>query len=87
MAAVAGGFTTVVCMPNTIPAIDEPSIVRYVIEKGEEVGLCRVLPAAAVTKGRKGKELTEMALLKDTGAVYFTDDGAPISWNIYCRPL
>ncbi len=78
MAAVAGGFTTVVCMPNTIPAIDEPSLVRYVIEKGEEVGLCRVLPAAAVTKGRRGKQLTEMALLKDAGAVYFTDDGAPV---------
>jgi len=78
LSAVAGGYTTVVCMPNTIPAIDEPSLVRYVIEKGEEVGLCRVLPAAAVTKGRKGKELTEMWLLKDAGAVYFTDDGAPV---------
>ncbi len=78
MAAVAGGYTTVVCMPNTIPAIDDPSLVRYVIEKGEEVGLCRVLPAAAITKGRQGKELTEMWLLKDAGAVYFTDDGAPV---------
>ncbi len=82
MAAVAGGYTTVVCMPNTLPAIDEVSIVRYVIEKGEEVGLCRVLPAAAVTKGRKGKELTEMWLLKDAGAVYFTDDGAPV-WDAF----
>ncbi len=78
MAAVAGGYTTVVCMPNTIPAIDDPSIVRYVIEKGEEVGLCRVLPAAAITKGRRGKEISEMWLLKDAGAVYFTDDGAPV---------
>jgi len=78
MAAVAGGYTTVVCMPNTNPALDEPSLIRYVIEKGEEVGLCRVLPAAAITKGRKGKELTEMALLKDAGAVYFTDDGSPV---------
>ncbi|WP_096999739.1 dihydroorotase [Persephonella hydrogeniphila] len=77
-AAVAGGYTTVVCMPNTFPAIDEPSIVRYVIEKGEEADLCRVLPAAAVTKGRKGKELTEFSLLKDAGAVYFTDDGSPV---------
>jgi dihydroorotase len=77
-AAVAGGYTTVVCMPNTFPAVDEPSIVRYIIEKGEEAGLCRVLPAAAVTKGRKGKELTEFSLLKDAGAVYFTDDGSPV---------
>jgi len=77
-AAVAGGYTTVVCMPNTLPAIDEPSLVRYIIEKGEEAGLCRVLPAAAVTKGRKGRELAEFSLLKDAGAVYFTDDGAPV---------
>ena len=82
LAAVAGGYTTVVCMPNTFPAIDEPSIVRYVIEKGEEIGLCRVLPAAAVTKGREGKQLTEMSLLKDAGAVYFTDDGAPV-WDAH----
>ncbi len=78
MAAVAGGYTTVVCMPNTLPALDDASLIRYVIEKGEEVGLCRVLPAGAITKGRRGKELTEMALLKDAGAVYFTDDGAPV---------
>ena len=77
-AAVAGGYTTVVCMPNTNPALDEASLIRYVIEKGEEVGLCRVLPAGAITKGRKGKELTEMSLLKDAGAVYFTDDGSPV---------
>lgn len=84
-AAVAGGYTTVVCMPNTIPAIDDVPIVRYIIEKGEEVGLCRVLPSAAITKGRKGKELTEMALLKDAGAVYFTDDGAPVMDSFIMR--
>ncbi len=78
LSAVAGGYTSVVCMPNTNPALDEPSLIRYIIEKGEEVGLCRVLPAGAITKGRQGKELTEMALLKDAGAVYFTDDGSPV---------
>jgi len=78
LSAVAGGFTTVVCMPNTNPALDDVSLIRYVIEKGEEVGLCRVLPAGAITKGRKGKELTEMSLLKEAGAVYFTDDGSPV---------
>ena len=78
LAAVAGGYTTVVCMPNTQPALDEPSLIRYIIEKGEEVGLCRVLPSGAITKGRKGEKLTEMALLKDAGAVYFTDDGSPV---------
>ena len=78
LAAVSGGYTTVVCMPNTNPALDEPSLIRYVIEKGKEVGLCRVLPAGAITKGRQGKKLTEMSLLKDAGAVYFTDDGSPV---------
>lgn len=85
LAAVAGGYTTVVCMPNTLPAIDDVTVVRYIIEKGEEVGLCRVLPSAAITKGRKGKELTEMALLKDAGAVYFTDDGAPVMDSFIMR--
>ncbi|MEZ0323520.1 MAG: dihydroorotase [Hydrogenothermaceae bacterium] len=85
LAAVAGGYTTVVCMPNTLPALDETSLIRYVIEKGKEVGLCRVLPAAAITKGRKGMQLTEMALLKDAGAVYFTDDGAPVMDSFVMR--
>lgn len=85
MAAVAGGYTTVVCMPNTIPTLDETSLIRYVIEKGEKIGVCRVLPAAAITKGRKGKDLTEMALLKDAGAVYFTDDGAPVMDSFVMR--
>lgn len=85
LAAVAGGYTTVVCMPNTTPALDETSLIRYVIEKGEDIGLCRVLPSAAITKGRKGRELTEMALLKDAGAVYFTDDGAPVMDSFIMR--
>jgi dihydroorotase len=84
-AAVAGGYTTVVCMPNTQPALDDVTVIRYVIEKGKEVGICRVLPAGAITKGRKGKELTEMALLKDAGAVYFTDDGAPVMDSFIMR--
>lgn len=85
LAAVAGGYTTVVCMPNTTPALDETSLIRYVIEKGREVGLCRVLPAAAITKGRRGRELTEMALLREAGAVYFTDDGAPVMDSFVMR--
>lgn len=85
LAAVAGGYTTVVCMPNTTPTLDETSLIRYVIEKGEKVGLCRVLPSAAITKGRKGRELTEMALLKEAGAVYFTDDGSPVMDSFIMR--
>ncbi len=74
-AAVFGGFTTVVSMPNTSPETDDPAIVRYQIEKAERVGLIRLLPSAAITKGRKGKELTEFCALKEAGAVALTDDG------------
>ncbi len=76
--AVAGGFTTVVCMPNTTPSIDSPTVAKYVIEKGNKVGLCRVLPAGAITKGRKGKELCDFFSLKESGCVAFTDDGNPV---------
>ena len=50
-AAAAGGFTTVVTMPNTDPAIDNPGLVRYVIDRGKEAGLCRVLPTGAISVG------------------------------------
>ena len=79
--AAAGGFTAVCCMPNTNPAIDDESVVRYVHAKGNEVcdGIVDVFPIAAATKGRKGEELSPMAELVQAGAVGFTDDGAPIS--------
>ncbi len=74
-AAVAGGFTSVCCMPNTSPAIDTPEIVRFVIDRAAHTGRCRVFPVAAATKGRQGEELTEIALLDAAGAVAFSDDG------------
>jgi dihydroorotase len=74
-AAVFGGFTAVVSMPNTNPETDNPAIVKYQIEKAEKVGLIRLYPAAAITKGRKGKELTEFGELKKAGAIALTDDG------------
>ncbi len=74
-AAVFGGFTTVVSMPNTNPETDNPAIVEYQILKAQKVGLIRLLPSAAITKGRKGKELTEFCQLKKAGAVALTDDG------------
>jgi hypothetical protein len=76
--AVAGGFTTVVCMPNTQPAIDSPEVAQYVIQRAREVGLCEVLPAGALTKGRQGKELTDFFALKNAGCVALTDDGSPL---------
>ena len=79
--AAAGGFTAVCCMPNTNPAIDEESVVRYVQEEGRCAtgGLVDVYPIAAASKGRKGEELSPMAELARAGAVAFSDDGAPIS--------
>jgi dihydroorotase len=79
-AAVAGGVTSMACMPNTQPRLDHAGVVRQVVERGREVGLCRVHPIAAVSKGLEGKELTEMRELVRAGAVAFSDDGRPI-WH------
>ena len=76
-AAKAGGYTTVVCMANTNPAADNPDTIGYIIEKGKKTGI-HVLAAAAVSKGLKGRELTDMDALKACGAAGFTDDGIPL---------
>ncbi len=73
-AAARGGFTAVVAMPNTTPAIDSAGIVREVQALGRDA-LCAVHPAAALTVGRKGEQLTPMAELADLGVRLFTDDG------------
>ena len=80
LSAAHGGFTAVCCMPNTNPAIDDESVVRYVHEKGKSVcdGIVDVYPIAAATKGREGKELAPIAELAHAGAVGLSDDGAPI---------
>ena len=76
-AAKAGGYTTVVCTANTNPAADNPDTIGYIIEKGKKTGI-HVLAAAAVSKGLKGRELTDMDALKACGAAGFTDDGIPL---------
>lgn len=76
--AVAGGYTAIVCMPNTNPPIDSPHVAEYIKRKSEDIGLCRVLPAGALTVGRKGQELVDFYALKRAGCVAFTDDGAPL---------
>jgi len=78
LAALAGGFTQVCCMPNTNPAIDNRETVRFIYEKAEPE-LVNVYPVAAITKNRKGEELTEMAELADAGAIAFSDDGSPLT--------
>lgn len=73
-AAAKGGFTTVVCMANTKPAVDDIDTLNYVQKKGEQAAV-HVLQAAAITKGLAGKELTDMEALAHAGAAGFTDDG------------
>jgi dihydroorotase len=78
-AAVAGGFTSVVMMPNTEPPFDRASVVEAVLRRGREVGLCDVHAAGALTLGRAGEKLAEYHDLRTAGAVTVTDDGAPVS--------
>ena len=78
-AAAAGGFTSVACMPNTDPVLDNEALVARIVRLGNDAGLCRVHPIAAITKGQRGDELTEMRLLRDAGAVGFSDDGKPVA--------
>jgi dihydroorotase len=78
MAAVAGGFTSVACMPNTDPPIDEKSVVEFILRKAKAAGFAKVYPVAAATKGRKGEVLGEYFDLVDAGAVAVSDDGAPV---------
>jgi dihydroorotase len=76
-AALKGGFTSVVLMANTKPAVDNEDTLKYVIEKGKTTNL-KIYTCATVTKGMKGAELTDMDSLLKSGAVGFTDDGIPI---------
>jgi dihydroorotase len=77
-AAVAGGVTSVACMPNTEPAIDSQAQAEFVIHQAQRAGFANVWPVGAITKGRRGEELAEMGGLVDGGAVAFTDDGSPV---------
>jgi len=74
-AAAAGGFTFVACMPNTKPPIDQPDVVRNVLERAKETGHCTVGPVAAITRNRAGKAATDFGALLEAGAVAFSDDG------------
>ena len=77
-AAVAGGFTSVCCMPNTKPAIDNKAIVSYIRNKAKNEGFCNVFPVGAITQGSKGESLAEMGELKESGCVAVSDDGHPV---------
>ncbi len=76
-AAARGGFTTVICMANTKPVVDNLETLEYIQKKGEQTGI-HVIQTATVTKGMAGKELVDMDALAEAGAAGFTDDGLPI---------
>ena len=78
-AALAGGVTSVACMPNTIPALDTQGAAEFVVLQAQRARKANVYPVGAVSKGRKGEELAELGQLVAGGAVAFTDDGAPVA--------
>ena len=78
-AAVAGGFTSIACMPNTKPALDTEAMIEFVCRQAARAGLCHVFPIGAITKSREGKELAEMGQMVRAGAVAFSDDGVGVA--------
>lgn len=76
-AAAKGGFTTVICMANTNPIVDNEETLKYILDKAKKAKI-KILQASAITKEFKGKELVDMKKLKELGVVGFTDDGLPI---------
>lgn len=84
-AAAAGGFTYVACMPNTSPPIDQPDVVRWILDEARRHDRCGVGVVASITRGRGGKELTDFAALQQAGAVAFSDDGTGVEDDAVMR--
>lgn len=76
--AAMGGFTSIACMPNTKPVVDNRAVVEYIINRAKEAGVVNVYPIGAATKGLKGEELAEIGELKFAGVVAISDDGRPV---------
>ncbi len=79
LAAARGGFTTICCMPNTNPPLDNEAMINYVKTVAAREASARVLPIGCITLGRKGEELVDMSELEMAGAIAYSDDGAPVS--------
>jgi dihydroorotase len=77
-AAAAGGFTTICCMPNTIPTNDNATVTSYIVERARNAAIVNVLPIGAITKGSKGEELAAIGSMKRAGIVAISDDGRPV---------
>ncbi len=77
-AAAAGGFTSICCMPNTKPVIDNKAVASYIINKAKAEGFCNVFPVGSITYGLSGDRMSEMGELKESGCVAVSDDGKPV---------
>src|SRR5271166_1806642 len=77
-AAAAGGFTTICCMPNTLPVNDSASVTSYIVQRAREVAKVNVLPIGAITKGSLGEELAAIGSMRQAGIVAISDDGRPV---------
>ncbi len=77
--AVNGGFTSICCMPNTRPTLDDDGRIEFVYRQAARANLCNVYPVGAITKERKGEELAEIGLMAQSGAVAFSDDGVAVA--------
>ena len=78
-AAVNGGFTSICCMPNTDPALDDDGRIEFIYTQAQRSGQANVFPVGAITKSREGKELAEIGLMANAGAVGFSDDGVTVA--------
>ncbi|HYA41193.1 MAG TPA: dihydroorotase [Syntrophobacteraceae bacterium] len=85
LAAAAGGFTSVACMPNTHPVNDCAAVTQFIIEKAREEGFCRVFPVGAISQGLEGKNISEYGDLRAAGAVAVSDDGRPVMSSLLMR--
>ena len=86
LAAVAGGVTSVCCMPNTNPVCDNAVVVSYIINRAKEVDLCKIYPIGAITRGEQGESLSDIGKMKAAGAVALSDDGTSVE-NSYVMRL
>ncbi|MEE8607652.1 MAG: amidohydrolase family protein, partial [Nitrospiraceae bacterium] len=84
-AAVAGGFTSVCCMPNTNPVNDNQSVTEFILEQARKAGNAHVFPVGAITKGSEGNELAEIGELRRAGCVAISDDGRPVINSLVMR--
>ena len=77
-AAVAGGFTSICCMPNTMPVNDSPMVTHFIVERARQTAACHVFPIGAITKGSEGEEIGPIGSMKAAGVVAISDDGRPV---------